>query len=94
MGTGLSVLYSRRRGSRRLLRRGRLGVVIHLVAVVELGGVELAGTGDGVGAVDALDGALFVLVGVAPRYSLVPVEMGGDGIALAVLLDLKSSLPP
>ncbi len=66
---------------------GRLGVVVYLVAIVELLGVEFLDAGDGVDAVEALDGALLVLVGVAPGYGLGPVEVGCHGVALAVFLD-------
>ena len=66
-----------------------LGVVVHFVAEVHLLVVELAHAGYGVGAVDRLDGALLVLIGVAPGYGLVPVEVGLHGIAFFVFLNLE-----
>ena len=64
-----------------------LGLVVDLVAVVELVGVELARAGDGVGAVYAFDGACLVLARITPGDRLAPVEVGCDGIALLVFLD-------
>ena len=64
-------------------------MVVDLIAVVHLRGVELALACDGIGAVYALDGALFVLIGVSPWYWPGPVEIGLDGVSLSVLLDLE-----
>ena len=70
-------------------------MVVDLIAVVHLRGVELALASDGIGAVYALDGALFVLIGVSPWYWPGPVEIGLDGVSLSVLPSiLKASLPP
>ena len=52
-------------------------------------GIEHLLAGDGVDAIDALDGTLFVLVGLAPGDGLRPVEVGRDGFAVLVLLDLE-----
>ena len=66
-----------------------LGIVIHLIAIVELCHIQLLATCNGVNAIYTLDGTSFVLIGIAPGYSLVPVEVGFDRIALFVLLNLK-----
>ncbi len=64
-----------------------LGLVVDLVAVVELFGVKFACPCYGVGAVEAFNGACLVFPGVSPGYRLVPVEMWRYGVALFVFLD-------
>ncbi len=68
----------------------RRRVVVYLVAVVELCRVELALAGDRVCAVYALYGPQLILVCVAPRNRLVPVEVRLDRVALLVLFDFES----
>ena len=41
------------------------------------------------GDIHALDGTLFILVGLAPRDILVPVQVGRDGITILVLLNFE-----
>ena len=72
-----------------MLAAGSLGVVVSLIAVVELFIVKLAHTCDGIGAIHALDGTLLILIGVTPGNSLSPVEMRSHRIPVAVLLDFK-----
>ncbi len=59
-------------------------VVVNLVAVVQLLVIERLLAGHGVGDIEALKGALLVLVGLT-RQALVPVEMGLHGVAVLIL---------
>ncbi len=64
-------------------------MVVGFVAVVHLGCIEFAHACDGVCAVHALDGAQFVLVGIAPGYGFVPVEVRGHRVSFFVFFDLE-----
>ena len=66
-----------------------LGVVVYLVSVVELVGVEFAYTCNWVCAIYAFDCTLLILVRVAPRNSLVPVEVRCHRVSFAVFLDFE-----
>ncbi len=65
---------------------GSLGVIVGLVAVVELLGVKLFHSGYRIGAVKALYGSLFILICITPGNSLSPVEMRCHRVPLPVLL--------
>ena len=71
-----------------ILAEGSLGIVVNLVAVVELGHVQLLLARDGIHAVHALDGYFLILGGLAPGDGLLPVQVGRDGLAVLVLLNL------
>ena len=64
-------------------------MVVDLITVVKLTLVELFDTCNGVDSVNAFDGAGFIFVGVAPWNRFIPVEVGLDGISLAVFLDFE-----
>ena len=64
-------------------------MVIHLVAVNHLFGVKLGDSGNRVCTVHAFNGALLILIGVAPRYRLFPVEVRSHRIAVTILLNLE-----
>ena len=64
-------------------------VVENLVAIIHLMRIEHLLACDGVGAIDAFDSTLLVLIGLAPGDGLRPVEVRSDGLAVLVFLDLE-----
>ena len=72
-----------------VLAQGSSGIVIDLIAIVHLAGIQHLGAIEGMGDIHALDGALLILVGLAPRDVLVPVQMRRDGVTLLILLNLE-----
>ena len=69
---------------------GCFGVVIHVVAVIELGNIENLFARDGIDAVDAFDSPRFVFGRVAPGNGFGPVEMWGNRVSHTVLFDFES----
>ena len=72
-----------------ILPFGCLGVVEDLVAVVHLGGVELAFSRNGVDSVHAFDGTRFVFIGISPRNGFIPIQPRLDGVSLPVFFDFE-----
>ena len=68
-------------------------MVIGLIPVIKLLRVKLTHPGYGIGTVHALDGSLLILIGIAPRYRLRPVDMRSYRITVSVLLDYKILIP-
>ena len=71
-----------------ILTLGGSSIVIDLIAIVHLTGIQHLCPVDGMNDIDTLDGTLFVLICLLPGDSLVPVEVGSDGVALLILLNL------
>ena len=72
---------------RTVLALGSLRVVVDFITVVHLTPVEHLLAGDGVRHVETLDGTQLVLVGLL-RQRLLPVQVGRNGVAVLVLLNL------